>query len=296
MIKGKLRLEGEFECLLKEDEREAWLKELEATDWNVFVEGPPHGRSKPEHVLKYLARYISGGPIADSRLIGWTEPEGRVSGDVWFWARSGDKENKSKPFRLSGVEFVRRWSMHILPKGYTRSRSYGGFHGPQRRDYLERCRQVLGITEPAAEQASEPLELVEWKLPTCERCKLEMELISSSERPSWSDVFKYGVYCEPFVYVPILHFTFGAAGGSFDRRIWIVFPCVPTCKLFHKSLPPQPIAIEVRLLTAKRPKSLPIRARHGLSLLFQANKTCCKAVMIGRLSGTYRRFQRLESA
>ena len=209
ITKGKLRLEGEFEPLLQEDGREAWLKELESTNWNVFVEGPPHGRSKPEHVLKYLARYVSGGPIADSRLIRWTEPEGRVSGDVWFWARTRDKENKPEPFPLSGVEFVRRWSMHILPKGYTRSRSYGGFHGPQRRNYLELCRQVLGITEPAAEQASEPLELVEWKLPTCERCKLEMELISSSERPSWSDVFKYGVYLEPFVYVPILHFTFG---------------------------------------------------------------------------------------
>ena len=140
-------------------------------NWNVFVEGPPHGRSKPEHVLKYLARYISGGPIADSRLIRWTEPEGRVSGDVWFWARTRDKENKPEPFRLSGVEFVRRWSMHILPKGYTRSRSYGGFHGPQRRSYLELCRQVLGITESAAEQASDPVELLEWKLPTCERCQ-----------------------------------------------------------------------------------------------------------------------------
>ena len=39
ITKGKLRLEGEFERLLQEDEREAWLKELEATNWNVFVEG-----------------------------------------------------------------------------------------------------------------------------------------------------------------------------------------------------------------------------------------------------------------
>ena len=75
-----------------------------------------------------------------------------------------------------------------------------------------------------------------------------------------------------------------------------MFRCARTCKLFHKSLSPQPIAIEVRLVTAKRPKSLPIRALHGLSLLFQANETCCKAAMIGRLSGTCRRFQRLESA
>ena len=33
---------------------EAWIDELTATDWNVFIEGPPHGKSKPEHVLKSI--------------------------------------------------------------------------------------------------------------------------------------------------------------------------------------------------------------------------------------------------
>ena len=75
-----------------------------------------------------------------------------------------------------------------------------------------------------------------------------------------------------------------------------MFRCARTCQSCNKSLSPQPIAIEVRLLIAKRPKSLPIRALHGLSQLLQANETCCKAVMIGRLSGTNWRFQRLESA
>ena len=83
----------------------------------MFIEGPPHGTSKPTHVLKYLARYMSGGPIADRRLISYR------NGQVTFWARTKDKANKSEPFSLRGEEFVRRWSMHILPKGYTRSRS-----------------------------------------------------------------------------------------------------------------------------------------------------------------------------
>ncbi len=41
-----------------------------------------------------------------------------------LWARTKDKANKSEPFTLRGDEFVRRWSMHILPKGFTRSRSF----------------------------------------------------------------------------------------------------------------------------------------------------------------------------
>ena len=65
---GKLRTEAEWAFLLDPVKRAAWLDELEATAWNVFVEGPPHGQSQPEHVVKYLARYISGGPIADRRL------------------------------------------------------------------------------------------------------------------------------------------------------------------------------------------------------------------------------------
>ena len=186
--------------------------------------------------------------------------------------------------------------MHILPKGYTRSRSYGGFHGPQRRDYLELCRQLLGITEPEAEQASEPLELVEWKLPTCERCQAGDGIdlvIGASKLERCLQVRRLlralRLRSDPALYVR-------PPGGSFDWRIWIVFRCVRTFQPCNKSLSPQPIAIEVRHVTAKCPKSLPIRALDGLSLLFQANETCCQAVMIGRLSGTYRRFQRLESA
>ena len=123
IVGGKLRLEKEFAYLREESEREAWLEEMAATDWNVFVEGPPHGESRPKHVLKYLARYMSGGPIANSRLI--SDEDGTIT----FWARSKDKShgNPREPFYLSGPQFARRWSMHILPKGYTRARSYGGF-------------------------------------------------------------------------------------------------------------------------------------------------------------------------
>ena len=66
---GKLRLEDEWAQLLEPDELEAWLNEVTESDWNVFIEGPPHGKSRPEHVLKYLARYMSGGPISDRRII-----------------------------------------------------------------------------------------------------------------------------------------------------------------------------------------------------------------------------------
>ena len=206
--KGQLALEGSVAWLQDEQEREVWLRELEDSDWNVFIEGPPHGKSQPVHVAKYLARYMSGGPIADQRLIS------HEAGEVTFWARTKDKANQSQPFTLKGDEFVRRWSMHILPKGYTRSRSYGEYHCSKRADYLELCRRLLGVPNEAESSASsEPIALPEPSLPKCPRCETTMELIESSSKPSWREIFDVAVYREG-VYSPTLHVHGGATSEA----------------------------------------------------------------------------------
>lgn len=198
----KLQLEGTVTWLQNIEQRNAWLNELESILWNVFIEGPPHGKSKPTHVIKYLARYMSGGPIADRRLIS------HENGNVTFWARTKDKANKSKPFTLPGEAFVRHWSLHILPPGYTRSRSYGGFHCRKRADYLERCRQLLDITKENSLQPEDFSERPPPELPKCDRCKETMHCVASLRRPSWREIFTVSVYREP-VYSPTLHIHFG---------------------------------------------------------------------------------------
>lgn len=50
---------------------EVWTKELSELDWNVYIQGPPSKESTPEHVAKYLARYMTGGPISDARIISY---------------------------------------------------------------------------------------------------------------------------------------------------------------------------------------------------------------------------------
>lgn len=164
----------------------------------MFIEGPPHGQSQPTHVVKYLARYMSGGPIADRRLISHEQDQ------VTFWARTKDKANKSQPLTLAGEEFVRRWSMHILPKGYTRSRSYGGFHSTKRAKYLARCRELLPAPEREPTKQTELNECFEPSMPKCERCQVEMALIDHEPRPSWSTVFEVIVFQAP-IYSPTHH-------------------------------------------------------------------------------------------
>jgi len=198
---GKLRLEGAWFWLHDPTQREAWLDELTATAWNVFVEGPPHGKSRPTDVLKYLARYMTGGPISDRRLISDED------GVVRFWARSKDKStgNRSEQFPLKGTEFVRRWTMHILPKGYTRSRAYGGYHATKRAAYLDDCRRLLGIAVDGPMSTDDRLEDAEASSPSCPHCEIAMLCIGQQSRPSWKKIFERGIYADPAIYSPMHH-------------------------------------------------------------------------------------------
>jgi hypothetical protein len=201
VLGGKLRLDGEWSELQDPRQLEAWLDKLMATDWNVFVEGPPHGKSRPTDVLKYLARYMAGGPISDRRLI--SDEDGVVT----FWARSKDKgkDRRSEPFSLKGTEFVRRWTMHILPKGYTRSRSYGGYHGTKRDAYLDRCRELLELTADDLANSGDALDRWEPSEPSCPRCGIPMVCIFRQSRPSWKKIFERSIYADPTLYSPMHH-------------------------------------------------------------------------------------------
>jgi len=164
---------------------------LKVIDWVVFIEGPPSNTSKAEHVLKYLARYITGGPIANSRLID------NADGEVRFWARSTDKSKKGERVMipLSGVEFVRRWALHILPKGFTRSRFFGGWSNTRRKAYQELCGSLSPTSKSIEKTATAdppPIE-VETDQPEdqprkCPKCDHEMDIESSTHRPSWREL------------------------------------------------------------------------------------------------------------
>jgi hypothetical protein len=169
----------------------ATLATLKESDWVVFIEGPPTAHSKAEHVLKYLARYITGGPIANSRLIA------NEAGEVSFWARSTDKSKKGERVKVtySGVEFLRRWTLHILPKGFTRSRFFGGWSNACRKAYKKQCDALSPVpiltSETPANAAESELTESQPAIKKCPKCEVEMELMSLTNRPGWGELF-YG--------------------------------------------------------------------------------------------------------
>lgn len=203
--KDQLRLDHEFCQLHNTRVRAAWFKALRQFDWNVFISGPPNGESGPEQVLKYMARYLTGGPISDARIVS------QSGNEVTFLARNKDKSQGHPQVErtISGIEFVRRWSLHILPKGFTRSRRYGGYHGSRRTGYLRSCRELLSLSAPvaAAETGQQPQEEASEAAqgPRCPKCKERMVLLEHGLRPSWQDVFQGNAQHPPLVNFPWLH-------------------------------------------------------------------------------------------
>lgn len=207
--RGQLALAEDWAHLRDPAAFDAWLQNFRDRAWVVYIEPPPTAAARPENVLKYLARYLTGGPLSDRRLLA------HQAGQVTFAARSKDKRsgNPVEPYTLAGIEFVRRWALHILPKGFVKSRGFGGYSGRHRQRYLRRCRELWAAEQTEAEppvaprEESPPAELPAHR---CPRCQTPQACVEQVERPSWRDVFCGGT--RPTWYEP-----YGRRAGQFAR-------------------------------------------------------------------------------
>jgi hypothetical protein len=108
---------------------------LFAKTWVVSVRDPV---KRPEHVLEYLARYTHRVAIANSRI------KSLKDGMVTFSAKDR-KKNRTESITISAVEFIRRFLLHSLPKGFVRIRHYGFLANRNRRTNLEVIRKLLKL-------------------------------------------------------------------------------------------------------------------------------------------------------
>jgi hypothetical protein len=142
---GLLRFAGATAHLAKPGALAAFVREQRDKEWVVHAK-PPFG--SPEHVLKYLARYTHRVAISDRRILG--------IGDAGVTFGYRDNHRGPGVMTLDGVEFLRRFLLHVLPTGFVRIRYYGLLANRGRRKNLERCRELIAPEASAGTASSEP--------------------------------------------------------------------------------------------------------------------------------------------
>ncbi len=140
----KLTLHGSLQRLQERRAFAKFLHTLHRHEWVVDVRKPFGG---PEHVLHYLARYTHRVAISNHRLIAMQE------GKVTFRWKDYAHGGKQRKMTLAAEEFIRRFLLHVLPKGFVRIRHYGWMANRGRRERAALCRALLGA-EPLAVQAA----------------------------------------------------------------------------------------------------------------------------------------------
>src|SRR5271165_7616237 len=126
----RLQFHGSLEPLASPGPFRRFLCQLGQKDWVVYAK-PPFGGA--EHVLNYLARYTHRVAISNHRLVALEND--RVSFRWRDYAHGG----KQKIMTVSAHEFLRRFLLHVLPKGLVRIRHFGLFANRRRSAALERC-------------------------------------------------------------------------------------------------------------------------------------------------------------
>lgn len=136
---GKLQFFGGHAHLARPDAFTAVLAPLRKTKWFVYSKRPFAG---PEAVLAYLSRYTHRVAISNSRLIALDND--RVTFKVKDYRIEGAARYKT--MTLDVAEFIRRFLIHVLPKGFHRIRHYGLFANGCRAQSLARARELLAVT------------------------------------------------------------------------------------------------------------------------------------------------------
>ena len=165
---NKLQFHGSQQSLATPGCLATFLRQLFRQDWVVYAK-PPFGGA--EHVLNYLARYTHRVAISNHRLVAFEND--RVSFRWRDYAHGG----KKKIMTISADEFLRRFLLHVLPKGLVRIRHFGLFANRRRQTALARCRQLLGAA--ACPDRPETTNLL--RCPVCSSTMLVIERITSAQ-------------------------------------------------------------------------------------------------------------------
>jgi hypothetical protein len=144
---GELRFAGQSAALANPLHWAELLDSLARIDWVVYCKAPFGG---PAQVLKYLSRYTHRVAIANRRLLGVGH------GVVRFAYHDYADHDRPKEMTLPATEFLRRFLLHVVPRGFMRIRHYGITANRHRARKLQRARELLGGGQVAPTDTDPP--------------------------------------------------------------------------------------------------------------------------------------------
>ncbi len=136
-----------------------FLRSLRRKDWVVYAKPALGG---PRQVLRYLGRYTHRVAISNHRLLSFDGE--RVMFRWKDYAHGGKQRNMT----LEAVEFLRRFFLHILPKGFVRIRHFGFLANRFRATRISLCNQLLSrATQETVASSIPPNSEPKWPCPHC---------------------------------------------------------------------------------------------------------------------------------
>jgi hypothetical protein len=167
---------GKLSRITDADEIDTILNMLMQKDWVVYSK---HCLNRTDSIIGYLARYSHRIAISDQRIISLDK------GQVHF-SYKDYRNNQSKVMALHHGEFIRRFLMHILPKGLMRIRHYGILANRCRKASLTIIRNILATpapVEPESKKENNANESVNYPCPKCRKGQL---IARRTLQPVWS--------------------------------------------------------------------------------------------------------------
>jgi hypothetical protein len=157
--RGKLAFHGSLRNLAQPKLFRSFLRQLFQQNWVVYAKRPFGG---PDHVLQYLARYTHRVAISNHRLIAFD------NGNVTFRWKDYAHGNKKRKMTVTADEFLRRFLLHVLPRGFIRIRSFGFLANRKRAVTLPLCRKLLiPVPRTRSPMAVEATQAGFWSCPLC---------------------------------------------------------------------------------------------------------------------------------
>jgi len=171
----RIEFHGRLALLAEPRTFASWLRLLFRQDWVVYSK-PPFGG--PEHVLRSLGAYTHRVAISNHRLLALTE------GNVTFRWRDSAHSNRKRVMTLSVGEFLRRFLLHLLPRGFVRIRNFGFLANRRRAELLPLCFRLLKQSDQHPARPALPSALSThslWNCPLCGGIMHVVERLSAAQ-------------------------------------------------------------------------------------------------------------------